>query len=121
MLERFSLTAKKPEKGMTNEEWQEYFALMKVLTKQTKERLLKRSSSPIINGYYVEGQLSYQGETQWERYKEFINSVLKTIRKGEYDYCFYIYQISELLRFEHDNLRTLWLPDERYFQVWLEK
>lgn len=63
-------------------------------------------------GVYCE----YCGETQWKRYCEFINSVLETIRSGEEDYCFYPYQIAELLRFEQ-GLIAEYLPDSGCVKV----
>ena len=51
-------------------------------------------------------------------YAQFINSVLKTIRKENgIDYCFYIYQIMKLLEFHHDDLRTRYCNG--YWEVWL--
>ena len=120
-LQTISLTAKKPDKDMTDKEWQEYFGIMKTLTHQVKEKRMSCITSPILINSYSDNQFTYQGDTQWTKYKEFINSILFAIRHGECDYCFYIYHIAELLRYEHDNLRTKWLPDDNCFQVWLNK
>lgn len=120
-LQTISLTAKKPDKDMTDKEWQEYFGIMKTLTHQVKEKRMSCRTSPILINGYSDNQFTYQGDTQWTKYKEFINSILFAIRYGECDYCFYIYHIAELLRYEHDNLRTKWLPDDNCFQVWLNK
>jgi len=120
-LQTISLTAKKPDKDMTDKEWQEYFGIMKTLTHQVKEKRMSCRTSPILINGYSDNQFTYQGDTQWTKYKEFINSILFAIRHGECDYCFYIYHIAELLRYEHDNLRTKWLPDDNCFQVWLNK
>ena len=120
-LQTISLTAQKPDKDMTDKEWQEYFRIMKTLTHQVKEKRMSCRTSPILINGYSDNQFTYQGDTQWIKYKEFINSILFAIRHGECDYCFYIYHIAELLRYEHDNLRTKWLPDDNCFQVWLNK
>lgn len=120
-LQTISLTAKKPDKDMTDKEWQEYFGIMKTLTHQVKEKRMSCRTFPILINGYSDNQFTYQGDTQWTKYKEFINSILFAIRHGECDYCFYIYHIAELLRYEHDNLRTKWLPDDNCFQVWLNK
>lgn len=61
----------------------------------------------------------YHGKTQYQRYCDFINSILKNIRAGHIDYCFYIYQIAELLKYEHRNLNVTWLETERCFRVFL--
>lgn len=119
-LRTVDLNAKRPPAEMTDEMWQEYFAAMRLLTTQSSDRRMStKRASTTINGYKLECQSTYSGETQWNRYCQFINSILSSIRHGEYDYCFNIYHITELLRFEHDRLCTRWLPDSRCFQVWL--
>lgn len=111
----------RPNTLMTNTQWQEYFNIMKLSIQQSKDKRMKASPSPIVVNRYMAGnQLTYYGETQWTIYRNYINSVLSAIRKGEYDYCYFIYQIADLLKYEHDNLRTLWIPKYRCFQVWLD-
>lgn len=110
----------KPNPLMTNTQWQEYFNIMKLSIQQSKNKRMKASSSPIVvNHYMADNQFTYCGETQWTKYRNYINSVLSAIRKGEYDYCYFVYQIADLLKYEHDNLRTLWMPEYGCFQVWL--
>ena len=119
-LKTGKLPAKCAPRDMTDEMWQEYFKSMKMLTHQGSERKMNASKAVLkVNGYNLESQCTYDGETQWERYCQFINSILHSIRHGEYDYCFNIYQISDLLRFEHDRLRARWMPENLCFQVWL--
>lgn len=124
-LRHVSLTAMQPQENMTNEQWQKYFAVMKLIVKQGKEKKMKSSSENlVVNGCSIECE--YHGETSYTCYCQFINSVLKTIR-GSYseppahDYCFFIYQIADLLRFEHDNLNVVWHPNDKCFEVWLDK
>ena len=81
----------------------------KVIPSKQKRMNACRTDS---RGVYCE----YCGETQWNRYCEFINSVLKSIRSGEEDYCFYPYQIAELLRFEQ-GLKAEYLPDSGCVKV----
>lgn len=50
-------------------------------------------------------------------YCEFINSILFNLRRGNIDYCFYIYHIADLLKYEHDRLQALWLEKERCFRL----
>lgn len=119
-LKTVNLKAKCPPQEMTDKMWQEYFESMKLLTSQSKERKMNTSKTVLkVNGRNLESQCTYDGETQWERYCQFINSILRSIRRGECDYCFNIYHITDLLRFEHDRLRTRWMPDSQCFQVWL--
>ena len=120
-LKNINLGKGKPNPNMDNTQWQEYFNFMKLSIQQSKDKYIRFNSCPIIvNSYINDNQFMYQGETQWSTYRAFINNALKTIRSGEYDYCYYIYQIADLLKYEHDNLVTLWLPEYKCFQVWLK-
>lgn len=122
-----SLTKGKPDADMTNEQWQEYFSIMKQMIKQGKEKRMKFSTARMtINGYSVDGQSEYHGETSYAYYCQFINGILRTIRGNSsespsHDYCFYIYQIADLLRFEHDRLNVIWRKKDKCFEVWLDE
>lgn len=112
----------RPPKDMTEFQWNQYFDILKMTTEQSNEKKMRRSYSPIlVNGYRDDSQFAYCGETQWSRYCQFINSVLNTIRHNEFDYCFCIYQIVDLLKFEHDRLEVKWLNQYECFQVSLKK
>ena len=119
-LQKIKLNAKRPNKNMTDESWQIYFAAMKLLTLPSNKRKMSCKDSPILINSYSYDMITEYNETQWRRYKEFINGILYTIRHGQCDYCFYIYHIAELLKYEHDNLRTKWLPEDNCFKVWLD-
>ena len=111
-----------PNPSMTDAEWQEYFNIMKLSIKQSKDKRMKASPSPIVVNHYTSeaaSQFTYCGETQWAKYRKYINSVLSAIRKGKYDYCYFVYQIADLLKYEHDNLKTLWMPEHGCIRVWL--
>lgn len=114
-----NLSADQPPAEMTDEQWQKYFEAMKPLVRPAQERTMKCGKSIIVNRHRLEDQSSYSGETQWERYCQFINTVLKAIRHKEHDYCYNIYQITDLLKYEHDRLATKWLPEDRCIEVWL--
>ena len=64
---------------------------------------------------------SYCGKTQYQSYCSFINNMLKNIRHGEIDYCFYIYQVAELLKYEHERLQATWLNFEKCFRLSLKR
>lgn len=108
-------------KEMTNSDWQKYLSVLKLIVRQSTEKSMKCSYPTLVNGYYDYSYSTYSGDTQWQSYCKFINGVLRTIRKGECDYCYHIYQISDLLRFEHDNLEAVWLPEFNCFEVYLKK
>ena len=88
----------KPPQGYTNKEWQVDFAEFK----------RQAQGEPVPN--------SFCGlETS---YDDFLDSVLYAIRHGQIDYCYYIYQIVDLLKHEK-NLQSRWLEKEQQFRVWL--
>ena len=119
-LDNISLFKKTIPVEMTDDEWQEYFNILRDKIKPSLEYRMKTSYYIWVNGYLDTTYFSYSGDTEWQYYCKFINSVLGTIRKGELDYCYHIYQIADLLRFEHDRLQTMWLPEYQCFEVSLK-
>lgn len=114
VLKIVTQNTKSPPKDYTDIQWQSDFEELKLKVKQSSYTLMP-SVREVSETIYQE----YHGKTQYQRYCDFINSVLKSIRKGEIDYCFYIYQIAELLKYEHDNLNVIWLEAEHCFRVFL--
>lgn len=111
----------KPNKNLTDTKWQKYFRKLSLQTeKQNIASMNIKQPKIIINGYNGTKQFSYQGESQYYRYCGFINDILENIRSGKHDYCYFLYQISELLKFEHDRLQTKYLSDYQCFEVWLD-
>lgn len=120
-LQYVSLTAGRPDYNMTDEKWQQRFAVMRLMTKQSRLKRMSASKANLISGHKDSEEFAYHGETLYSTYCSFINGVLSTIRvNGRHDYCYYIYQITDLLRFEHDRLRTKYLPESGCFEVWLD-
>lgn len=105
------LEGRKPPEGMTNPEWQKYFAQMR---KQVKPSYSRYMVYPTYRGQNDE----YYGDTIYQTYCKFINNILRAIRSGECDYCFFVYQVAELLKYE-PRLQSKWLPDAECFQVWI--
>lgn len=116
-LDNISLLKKETPVDMTNEEWQTYFTKLRNKIKPISERRMRTTYSMWINGYKDISYFEYRGNTEWENYCKFINSILNAIRRGKSDYCFYIYQIADLLKFEHDRLKVIWLPKYQCFKV----
>jgi len=110
-LKEINLNATTLSENMTDSEWQDYFARMKMLVKPTNEKQMNLCP---FHSIYEDGV--YKGDTQAIRYKQFINGILKAMRSGEVDYAFYIFQISDLLRYE-PNLKAQWLPNSECFKV----
>lgn len=123
-LHEVSLAAGKPKESMTDDEWQQYFYIMKLLTTQSEQKHM-RSTFPemFINGQSE--QSTYYGDTNYMHYCKFINSVLATIRGNsseppQRDYCYFIYQIADLLKYEHERLKSRYRPEYKCFEVWLD-
>lgn len=110
----------RPEFDLTDRQWQEELSIRKLY-------ITPYSHSSKLSGKHVNSDKSnrsgfgeeYHGTTNWQQYCTYINSVLSTIRKGEHDYCYYKYQVLDLLKFHYDTLRTKYC--DGYWEVWLEK
>lgn len=96
---------------MTDTEWQDYFARMKMIIEPVKVDTMNLTAPLRLRS----GE-TYHGETQARRYQNFINDILATIRLGEPDFCFYIYQIADLLKYE-PNLKAQWLSYSKCFML----
>ena len=113
------LQKKRAQLNMTDEEWQDVFKYLKCRVQPSKYKRMKTDHPIFVNGYRDNTYFEYCGETQWQHYCQFINDVLRTIRKGEIDFCYHIYQIEDLLRFEHDRLIATWNQECQCFFVYL--
>ncbi len=116
------LSPGRPSTSMTDTEWQEKFILLKSLTTPFPKKNGK------LIGYSKEMPLwkdetngSCFGLTNWQNYCSFINDILSQIRRGRIDYCYYAYQIADILPFEYDTLKTHYNSNGRYWDIWLEK
>lgn len=117
----FRMGSGRPEPNLTDKEWQEELAIRKLYITPYNKNISK------LGGKYSRGSNSwnpdtdgeYHGTTNWQQYCTYINSVLSTIRSGEHDYCYYKYQIMDLLKFHYDTLRTRYC--DGYWEVWLER
>lgn len=121
-MEEFTINSRigAPNRNLTDEQWQDYFQKMKSRIPPSGERIMYKTR----NGMFLNGAdipVQYDGETQYQRYQSFINDVLREIRSGRTEYCYFIYQIADLLRYEHDRLKTRYYPEDGCFTVWLVK
>lgn len=107
---------RKPSPDLTDKEWQSEFEIIKLYTTPYKcrNRMGGRYSRESGKEYFDK---EYDGISNYQSYCSFINSILKVIRNGEIDYCFFKYQICDLLKF-HPNLKTKYR--DGYFEVWLD-
>lgn len=104
----------KPPTDYSDSQWQQDFIRIKKTIKPSDQNKMKvipdtKSSSGV-----------YYGKTQYQYYCDFINDILFNIRHGKCDYCFYIYQIAELLKYEYYRLQAVWLSNERCFKISLK-
>ena len=113
----------RPASTLTDEKWQKEFNIRKLFVKPVNKDITKLGQNVKYSketGYWNEETMdTYHGTTNWQEYCSFINDMLRNIRAGQVDYCYYIYQIMDLLKFHYNNLRTKYC--DGYWEVWLEK
>lgn len=118
-LRKISNTDGRPCCGLTNEKWQEEFALRKKFVTICPEIEKKKRRKYSIEGRY--NSESYDGPTNYQRYNTFISDVARNIKaKKHIDYCFFIYQIMDLYKIYADKLKTKFIEDGQYWEVWTE-
>jgi|GEM_PF-971481 len=89
--------------NITNSDFQQHLTLMKLHNKPTKEKRLSSTTPNYkINGQFARLFESGNNETNYTYYIKFINNILTNINRGEIEYCYYIGQVRELLRFIPD-------------------
>ena len=115
-----SNTNRRPRAGLTDETWQKEFAIQRLYVTPTKEMKLRKP-------YYSEERMAtdeadfgkvYDGPPNWQSYCSFINDIIKELRSGHHDYCYFIYQILELERFFPGVLQTKY--SDGYWEVWVD-
>lgn len=87
---------------MTNEDFQQQLEIMRGLNQETSSRKFNSPTTPYVVGKYYFKLSNENEETGNTYYIKFVNDVLKNLRKGEIEYCYYIGQVKELLRFLPD-------------------
>lgn len=112
-------TMGRPSYDLTDKKWQEEFNAMKcfVTSFPANIKKLRGSGSRESGKWNHDTQGKYDGTTNWQQYCVYINDVLENIRLGHVDFCYYAYQIVDLLKFHHDDLRTKYC--DGYWEVWL--
>ena len=116
-----SNTNGRPDSNMTDERRQKEFNVRKlfITKKKKKHKRMGGKFSRESGTWNEEKDGEYLGMTNYQEYCSYINDVLKNIRAGQIDYCYFIYHIMDLLKFHHDDLRTKYC--DGYWEVWLEK
>lgn len=105
----------RPSSTLTDKEWQNQLEAMKLYITPHKKSVTRMGGKfSKESGKQIE---NYDGITNWQSYCVYINDVLKNIRKGHHEYCYFGYQIIDLLKFHYDDLRTKYC--DGYWEVWL--
>lgn len=115
-----SNTNGRPASTLTDEKWQTEFQVRKmfIIPYNRKVKLLRGQYTKESGKWNEEIQGTYHGQTNWQEYCAYINNVLRNIRSGQVDYCYYIFQIMDLLKFHLEDLKTKYC--DGYWEVWLE-
>lgn len=116
-----SNTDGRPSGSLTNAMWQKELSIRKLFIAPYKDGQTKKLCGRLAEetgSCHEQSQSRYDGCTTWQTYCTFINDVLKNIRAGQIDYCYYMYQILDLLKFHYEDLRTRYR--DGYWEVWLE-
>lgn len=116
-----SNTDGRPSDTLTDEKWQKEFEVRKLFVHPNDQKHTK------MNGPYSrepgvwndKSDAGYPGPTNWQSYCSYMNDVLRNIRSGQTDYCYFIYQILDLLKFHYNTLHTRYCNG--YWEVWLEQ
>lgn len=120
-MKLISNTNGRPSSTLTDEKWKKEFNIRKLFVKPYDKSITKLGGkhSKESGMWNEDTQGEYYGTTNWQEYCSFINDILKNIRSGQVDYCYYIFQIIDLLKFHLDDLRTKYC--DGYWEVWLER
>ncbi len=115
-----SNTDSRPSEHLTDETWQKEFDIRKLFITPYSSKIKKlggRFSRESTSGS-DDSPRTYDGCTNWQSYCSFINDILRNIRAGQVDYCYYIYQIMDLAKFHFHDLKTRYC--DGYWEVWLD-
>lgn len=120
-MKLISNTNGQPTCGLTNEKWQKEFELRKMFITPYSRDIKKYGGkySRDTGTWNEETQGTYHGCSNWQQYCACINDILKNIRSGQVDYCYFIYQIEDLVKFHYNSLKTKYC--DGYWEVWLER
>ena len=120
-MKLISNTNGRPSATLTNEKWQKEFNIRKMfITPYPKNiKKLKGKHSKESGMWNEDTQGTDYGCTNWQSYCSYINDVLTSIRSGQLDYCYYIYQILDIAKFHYNDLKTRYC--DGYWEVWLER
>lgn len=111
----------RPPNYLTNELWQREFKLRKRFLEKYPSKIKKMKVVSIEKtNSDNEPQSIFYGNTQYQYYCMFINDILKNIRNGGRDFCYFMYQVLELAKFDYGNMElATQYNNDGYWVVWL--
>lgn len=116
------LSVRRPPDNMTDVEWQEYFKFIRSNIEPSNSQVMIKHLPDSCHGFPDKTyKRVHRRKTQNDEYCDFINDMLKILRSGRVDYCYYVFQVTDLLKFEYDRLRSEYMSNEGCIKVWLEK
>ena len=110
----------RPTLLLRNRTWQQIFRELQKAIVPYKDGHKKKMNFSAAKIILASTNYADDGTTDYARYCMFINQTLSDIRKGNSAFCYYYYQIVQLLYF-HKNLRTEYNEVGHFWEVWLEE
>ncbi len=110
----------RPSPIMSDAQWQLKFSAMRKAATPTTRKRYGGLYSTDSGGHDARRYGAYIGSTNYQNYCSFINDALSAMRHGGRALCFYTYQIADLLRFETKRLQTRYIPEDEWWECWLE-
>lgn len=122
-MKLISNTTGRPSSSLTDEKWQKEFKIRKLFIKPYPSNIKKfgKKYSKESGMWNEETMGEYHGCTNWQSYCSYINDVLKNIRAGQVDFCYFLYQIMDLAKFDYGNYELKTKYCDGYWKVWLER
>lgn len=117
-MKLISNTNGRPSSTLTDEKWQREFNIRKLFVKPSMLKKMQGKYSKESGTWNTE-TYEYHGMINWQSYCSYINDILSNIRAGQIDYCYFIYQVLDLLKFHYNDLKTKYC--DGYWEVWLER
>lgn len=108
----------RPSPDLTDKKWQEEFNAIRFFVAPYPSTVKKLGGKGSKEYGKFNPKVRYDGQTNWQQYCVYINDVLSSIRQGNIDYCYFLYQVIDLLKFHHSDLETKYCEDG-YWKVWL--
>lgn len=108
---RVTLTTKTPPSDYTDAQWQlDYYEIKSILHQQesNSKKITTTQGFPI--------DIPQNGKTNQQYYYSFLIDTLSELKSGHKAYCYFVYQIVDLLRLDQ-NVHAKFIPCGGYFSL----